>query len=47
MGWSCTSVTQRHTNADLKISIFVPIDVKIIPWKFCILNPKNFGVIVP
>ena len=37
----------RYTNADLKIYLFVLIRAKRIPWKFCILNPKNPRVILP
>ena len=31
----------RCSNADLAISLFVLIHIKVIPWKFRILNPKN------
>ena len=34
-------------NADLKISLYVRVHIRIIPWKFCILNLKNCGVIYP
>ena len=34
-----------YTNADLKISLYVCIRVKIIPWKFRILNAKNARII--
>ena len=34
-----------HTDADLKISLYVPIHVKILSWKCFILNPKNYWVI--
>ena len=37
--------TYRYTNADLKISLYVCVHVKAIPWKFCILNPKSSQVI--
>ena len=30
-----------YTNADLKISVYVYVHIKTIPWKFRILNPKN------
>ena len=33
------------TNADLKISVYVWVHIKIIPWKFCVLTPKIFPVI--
>ena len=29
-----------YTNADLEISLYVCVNVKIIPWKFHILNPR-------
>ena len=35
----------RYTNADLKISLYDCIYIKIIPWRFRILNPKSFPVI--
>ena len=38
---------QRYTNADLKISLQVRLQIKIIPWKFYILSPKNSRVIRP
>ena len=31
----------------MKISLYVRIHIKTIPWKFCILNPKNSRVIYP
>ena len=34
-------------NADLKISLYIQIHIKIIPWKFRILNRKNSRVIHP
>ena len=37
--------TLRYTNADLKISLYVRAHIKTIPWKFCIVNPRNSGVI--
>ena len=33
--------TQRYTNADLKISLYVCVYIKTIPSKFHIPNPKN------
>ena len=36
-----------YTNADLKISLYACVHVKIMPWKFRILNPKNSWVIYP
>ena len=35
------------SNADLKISLCVRVYIKMIPWKFCILNPKISQVICP
>ena len=40
-------LSQRYTNADLKISLYVSVHIKTIPWKFRILNPKNSRVIYP
>ena len=37
----------RYTNADLKISLYVCVQIKIVPWKFRILNYKNSRVIFP
>ena len=37
---------ERYTNADLEISLYVAIHIKIIFWKFFILNPKNSRVIL-
>ena len=34
-------------NADLKISLYVCVQIKIISWKFHIPNPKNSRVIYP
>ena len=34
-----------YTIADLKISLVIHVDIKMIPWKFRILNSKNSGVI--
>ena len=31
--------TDWYTNADLKISLYVCVYIKIKSWKFCILNP--------
>ena len=44
--FSCHSL-YRYTNAGLKISVYVRIHIKTIPWKLCILNPKNSQVICP
>ena len=38
-------MTQRYTNADLKISLYVRVHIKLIPWKFRLLNPENSEVI--
>ena len=35
----------RYTNADLKISLYVCVDIKTIPLKFHILNSKYSRVI--
>ena len=32
----------QYTNTDFKISLYVRIHVKILPWKFCIFNSKGF-----
>ena len=32
---------KRYTNADLKISQYLCVDIKTIPWKFRILNPNK------
>ena len=31
--------SQRYTNADLKISLYVYVHIKTIPWEFRVLNP--------
>ena len=36
-----------YTNADLEISLYVCVHIKIIPWKLRIRNPKNSWVICP
>ena len=36
-----------HPNADLKISLYIQIHIKIIPREFRILSRKNSGVIHP
>ena len=33
--------------ANLKISLYVRVHIKIIPRKFCILNPRNSRVTYP
>ena len=38
---------QRYTNADLKISLYVLIHIKIISWNFFFPDPKNSWVIHP
>ena len=35
-----------YTNTDVKISLYVSVHIKAIPWKFHILNPKNSRVII-
>ena len=37
----------KYTKAELKISPYLQIHIKIIPWKFCILNQKNSRIIHP
>ena len=37
----------KWNNADLKISLYVCIDIKVLPWKFRIFNPKNSRAICP
>ena len=41
------SVLKVYTNADLKISLFACVNIKIIPWKLCVHNLMNFRVICP
>ena len=41
------SSSYRYSNVDLKISLYVYVHTKIIPWKFCIFNPKYSRVICP
>ena len=41
----CAGFMLMYTNADLKISLYVCVHIKTIPWKFRIPNPKNSGVI--
>ena len=38
-------IAERYTNADLKISLYIQIYIKIIPRKFCIFNRTNSRVI--
>ena len=45
--WFIPKNISRYTNADLKISIYVRLRVKAIPWKLGILNPNNSRVISP
>ena len=40
-------IIYRYTHANLKTSLHVIIYIKILPWKFRILNPKNRRVIHP
>ena len=42
-----TNFTYTYTNVDLKIFVYVCVHIKTLPWKFCILNPKNSRVIIP
>ena len=41
------SFVQRYTNANLKISLYVCVQIKSKSWKLCILNPKGSWVICP
>ena len=48
--FSATKINQyclykRYFNADLKISLYIWVLMKMIPRKFRILNPKNFSVV--
>ena len=36
---------KRYFNADLKISLYIWLLMKIIPRKFCILNTQNFSFV--
>ena len=38
-------IYQRYTNADLKISLYICVQIKITTRKFRILNPKNYRII--
>ena len=40
-------ISERYNNADLKISLYVRVHIKTIPWKFRIFYPKNSRVIYP
>ena len=42
--WTCASVW-RYTHADFKISLYVCVHIKTMPWKFSIFNLKNSGTI--
>ena len=37
----------RYTNADLKITLYICVHIKLIPRKFRIPNPKSLPVIFP
>ena len=41
------SCALRYTNADLKMSLYVRVHIKMIPWKIRILNPRNSRVMYP
>ena len=45
--WHILGLCYRYTNADLKIFLHACVHIKAIPWKFCILYPKNSWVICP
>ena len=38
--------TLGYTNANFKVSLYVYFKMKIVPWKFRVLDPKNFWVII-
>ena len=38
---------KRYSDADLRISLYVCVHKKTIPWTFCIPNPNNSRVICP
>ena len=38
---------KRYTNTDLKISLYIWVHIKTIPWKFRFLNPNNSRIICP
>ena len=40
-----SGIEDRYINSDLKISLYVRVHIKRIPWKFHILSLKNFRVI--
>ena len=42
----CCEYTYRYINADLKISLYVCVHVKIMLSKFRILNPNNSWVCI-
>ena len=44
---SKNTVINLINNADLKISLYVCVHIKTIPWKFRILNPENSRVVCP
>ena len=46
-GMPQVSTTERSTNADLKISLYILNHVKVIQWKFRNPNRKNSRVIYP
>ena len=41
---SKSKISLRYTNTDLEISLYVCVHVKPVPWKFHILNSKNYRV---
>ena len=45
--WVFISKLPKGTHADLKISLYVLIYIKIIPWIYGLFNPKNSRVIYP
>ena len=45
-GW-VSKHTQRYSNGDFKTFLYIQIHIKIIPFKFHILNQKKCRVIFP
>ena len=39
------TIVKKYTNAELKIFLYARLHIKVIPWKFWILKPKNSRVI--
>ena len=41
------AISYRYTGVGWEISLYVCVYIKVIPWKFRILNPKNSRGISP